>query len=107
MRKMIRHTQDKEKHEVQKKEHQSEFRYYNTKTFGDLYSYIGNYIEFGIKKKQCDSTHKRTKEFCELNGINFERLYKIHLKTTGGCCCDCEILLNTVNQREHNEVIIQ
>jgi hypothetical protein len=87
-------------------------KYYNTKTFGDLYSYLENFIKFGDGKKEpmingCDNKHTRTKEFCKLNGINFEKLYKEHLKTTGGCCCDCEVLLNTADKIKEDLCIVQ
>jgi len=68
-----------------------------SKTFGDLYSFLAN--------KKCDNTHKQTKEFCRKNRIDFDKLYEKHLKTTGGCCCDCEILMNTVEQRQEDLLI--
>lgn len=66
----------------------------SNKAFRDLYLFLSN--------KKCDNTHKQTKEFCRINGIDFERFYDEHLKTTGGCCCDCEILMNTVEERQED-----
>jgi len=86
--------------------------YFNIRTYGDLYSYLENYIRFGNGKTEpmiegCDHKHTKSKEFCELNGINFDRLYKEVLKPTGGCCCDCEILMNTANRKEAAECLVQ
>ncbi len=75
-----------------------------------LYDYIEKFVKFGDGKKTpmiqgCDNTHKRTKEFCKKFNINFDKLYSKILKPNGGCCCDCEILMNVADKIDEGHKI--
>lgn len=63
----------------------------------------GRLFEY-LEKHECYNDHSFTRTFCKENEINFDELYPL-LKDTGGCCCDCEVLLNTGMNVDHNSEI--
>jgi hypothetical protein len=46
-----------------------------------------------LSEEECDNTHSITKGICNLKGLPEEAVLEF-CRQNGGCCCDCEILMN-------------
>ena len=70
------------------------------KTYNDLFEYVA--IRCDLREEngktvwECGNDLTFTKEFCEENGLAFEKI-KERLNDTGGYC-DCEVLLNSMDE---------
>jgi len=69
------------------------------KTYDDLFEYVATRCDLreenGKTVWECGNDLTFTKEFCEENGLAFEKI-KERLNDTGGYC-DCEVLLNSMD----------
>jgi len=66
-------------------------------TTKELFSYLQEHMD----KFGCNGTRRYTKLFCKMNKINFDKLAEEFLDETGGCCCDCEVLMNSLRDDEY------
>ncbi len=57
-----------------------------------------DYLDEKSEEEKCDHSLKFTKEFCEENDLNFEKIAS-WLREHGGYC-DCEVIMNVVDQFE-------
>lgn len=62
--------------------------------YAQLYEYLYDVLvdEDGVPARCCND-HRYTREFCRMRGLDVERVIA-EVGRHGGCCCDCEVLLN-------------
>ena len=58
---------------------------------------LGHYVERNLA--ECDRSHRLTIEFAARRGLDVADLLDV-VKSLGGCCCDCEVLLNVMPRVE-------
>ena len=52
-----------------------------------------DHVELCLEKPGCDNTHRHTREWAIGRAKDPEEVIE-YVAARGGCCCDCEVLLN-------------
>ncbi len=55
-----------------------------------------NHLEESLARQDCDNSHCHTREWAAGRGVSAGEQTQLldYLESRGGCCCDCEVLLN-------------
>lgn len=72
--------------------------------YGDLFTYLDNIIKFSkMRVENCSCKLLETEKFCKEKNLDYIKIKK-KLESTGGHC-DCEVLLNSTEMINPNELM--
>jgi hypothetical protein len=65
---------------------------------------VESLIDYIERQGECDNSHRYTREWAELHGLDAEPLIE-SLAQYGGCCCDCEVAINVPDRFYETEAV--